>query len=104
MVHEMIDKNKDAHKQSLSELQQEIKSLKTILLGRGGGALASTPSTPLPGLAGRPSIPAWQLTGTSPASLSESSSATGSRTTTFGSSVQPNGKGKDVEVIGDHAS
>ncbi|KAL4071000.1 hypothetical protein J3A83DRAFT_4130766 [Scleroderma citrinum] len=74
MLPKMIDKNKDAHKQSLSEFQQELKSLKTLLLGRGSGIVTSTPSTPLPGLAGRPSIPSWQLAGISPTPSSESPS------------------------------
>lgn len=99
----MIDKNKDAHKQSLSELQQELKSLKTLLLGRGGGMPASAPSAPLPGLAGRPSIPAWQLAGTSSTPLSESPSMAG-RSATFDSLVQPNGKGKEVGVVEDDGS
>ncbi|KAL4064900.1 peroxisomal membrane anchor protein conserved region-domain-containing protein [Scleroderma yunnanense] len=106
MLPKMIDKNKDAHKQSLSELQQELKSLKTLLLGRGSGIVTSTPSTPLPGLAGRPSIPSWQLAGISPTPSSESPSTAGLRTSTSGSSIQSNGKGKEkeVEVVGDHGS
>ncbi|KAG6334299.1 hypothetical protein ID866_4796 [Astraeus odoratus] len=80
MLPKMIEKNKEAQKQSLSELQQELKSLKTILLSRGSGTLPSAPPTPLPGLAGRPSIPAWQLAGTSPAASSESLPTVGLRT------------------------
>ena len=57
----MINKNKESQTQSLSELQQELKSLKALLLSRGP---SSIPSSPLPAL-GRPSIPAWQLAGTS---------------------------------------
>ena len=60
----MIEKNKDAQTQSLGELQQDLKSLKTLLLNR-------TPSTsvspPLPTFPPRPSIPSWQLS-ESPAS------------------------------------
>ena len=55
----MIEKNKDAQTQSLGELQQDLKSLKTLMLNR-------TPSTslspPLPAFPPRPSIPSWQLT------------------------------------------
>ncbi|KAF5313964.1 hypothetical protein D9611_006860 [Ephemerocybe angulata] len=59
MLPKMIEKNKESQTQSLGELQQELKSLKALLLSRGP-TTASTPSTPLPML-GRPSIPAWQL-------------------------------------------
>jgi peroxin-14 len=58
----MIEKSKDSQAQSLAELQQELKSLKTLLLSRGPG-LSSTPQAPLPTLPTRPSIPAWQLAG-----------------------------------------
>ncbi|KAG6842596.1 hypothetical protein C0991_000122 [Blastosporella zonata] len=57
MLPKMINKNKESQSQSLSELQQELKSLKALLLSRGPTTM---PSTPLPAL-GRPSIPAWQL-------------------------------------------
>lgn len=55
----MIEKNKESQNQSLAELQQELKSLKALLLSRGP-ATSATPSSPLP-IFGRPSIPAWQL-------------------------------------------
>ena len=60
----MIDKNKETHTQSLAELQQELKSLKALLLSRG----PSAPSTPIPppSFPQRPSIPAWQLAPQSP--------------------------------------
>ncbi|KAI6047575.1 peroxisomal membrane anchor protein conserved region-domain-containing protein [Pisolithus marmoratus] len=102
MLPKMIENNKEAQKQSLSELQQELKSLKTLLLSRGG-TLSSTPSTPLPAVSGRPSIPTWQLTGASPTPSSEL--AAGDRTGTFTPPIQSNsGKGKEVEVPVDHAS
>ncbi|EIN13674.1 hypothetical protein PUNSTDRAFT_94903 [Punctularia strigosozonata HHB-11173 SS5] len=63
MLPKMIDKNKESQTQSLAELQQELKSLKALLLSRGP-SLPSTPSA-LPPLSGRPSIPAWQLAGAS---------------------------------------
>jgi len=66
----MIDKNKESQTQSLSELQQELKSLKALLLSRGP---SSMPSSPLPTL-GRPAIPAWQLASPSQNGV-ESSSA-----------------------------
>ncbi|KAI6007350.1 peroxisomal membrane anchor protein conserved region-domain-containing protein [Pisolithus albus] len=101
MLPKMIENNKEAQKQSLSELQQELKSLKTLLLSRGG-TLSSTPSTPLPALAGKPSIPSWQLIGAS--STPSSEPATGNRTGTFTPPIQSSGKGKEVEVPVDHAS
>jgi peroxin-14 len=54
----MIEKNKDAQTQSLGELQQDLKSLKTLLLNRTPGSSVSAP--PLPTFP-RPSIPSWQL-------------------------------------------
>ena len=62
----MLEKNKEAQAQGLAELQQELKSLKTLLLSRGPPVSASGTSTPpsLPAFTGRPSIPAWQLAGT----------------------------------------
>jgi hypothetical protein len=56
---QMIEKNKESQNQSLAELQQELKSLKALLLSRGS-TTSSTPASPLP-ILGRPSIPAWQL-------------------------------------------
>ncbi|KAK0233161.1 hypothetical protein IW262DRAFT_1470284 [Armillaria fumosa] len=60
MLPKMIDRNKEAQAQSLAELQQELKSLKALLLSRGSMYISSSPSTPIP-TPGRPSIPAWQL-------------------------------------------
>ncbi|TFK30511.1 hypothetical protein FA15DRAFT_683828 [Coprinopsis marcescibilis] len=61
MLPKMIDKNKESQTQSLSELQQELKSLKALLLSRG----PSVPSVPSPPMTfGRPAIPAWQLAST----------------------------------------
>lgn len=56
---QMVEKSKETHTQSLAELQQELKSLKALLLSRGPGPAsgASTPIIP------KPSIPAWQLAG-----------------------------------------
>jgi len=70
MLPKMIEKNKENQTQSLSELQQELKSLKALLLSRGP---SSTPSSPMPTL-GRPAIPAWQLA-SAPENGVESSSA-----------------------------
>lgn len=89
----MIEKNKEAQTQSLGELQQELKSLKTLLLSRTPGT--STPAPPLPNFPPRPSIPAWQLSGStgSPASSSLDTHAT-SISPPF--PVLTNGKGKEV--------
>ncbi|TDL28725.1 hypothetical protein BD410DRAFT_760268 [Rickenella mellea] len=59
MLPKMMDKNKESQSQSLAELQQELKSLKALLLSRGPG-FPSSPS-PIPGFTSRPSIPSWQL-------------------------------------------
>ncbi|KAI6005306.1 peroxisomal membrane anchor protein conserved region-domain-containing protein [Pisolithus orientalis] len=89
MLPKMIENNKEAQKQSLSELQQELKSLKTLLLSRSGT------------LSNR-RIPSWQLVGAAPTPSSEP--AGGSRTGTFTPPIQSNGKGKDLEIPVDHAS
>jgi peroxin-14 len=52
-----MEKNKESQTQSLAELQQELKSLKALLLSRG----LSASSAASPTLTGKPSIPAWQL-------------------------------------------
>ncbi|KAF8912725.1 hypothetical protein CPB84DRAFT_1759340 [Gymnopilus junonius] len=83
MLPKMIEKNKESQNQSLTELQQEVKSLKALLLSRGPNVPSSSPATPLP-LLGRPSIPAWQLAPSQP-NASESSTTV------------VNGKGKEKE-------
>lgn len=89
----MIEKNKETQKQSLAELQQELKSLKALLLSRGPSGLTSSPSTPLAAVTGRPSIPSWQLANT---------------TSLESSGVSPpilsNGKGKEIELSPDETS
>lgn len=57
-----MDKAKDSQTQSLGELQQELKSLKALLLTRGSTLPHSPSASPIPP-PGRPSIPAWQLAG-----------------------------------------
>jgi peroxin-14 len=94
----MIDKNKDSQSQSLAELQQELKSLKALLLNRGSSISSGSP-TPLPTFSGRPSIPAWQLAGvgaTNGIQSSESASSAGSLPSL--DSALANGKGKEVEA------
>ncbi|KAL1722114.1 peroxisomal membrane anchor protein conserved region-domain-containing protein [Schizophyllum commune] len=83
MLPKMIEKNKESQNASLAELQQELKSLKALLMSRGPTIPSATPS-PLPAL-GRPSIPAWQL---GPAASSSPAPST---------PPLPNGKGKEPE-------
>ncbi|KAJ1311079.1 hypothetical protein OPQ81_009583 [Rhizoctonia solani] len=83
MLPKMIEANQEAQTHALSELQQEVKSLKALLVTRR----PESPSTSSSILnLGRPSIPAWQLSGGSDASTlggnskspaPESSSTTG---------------------------
>lgn len=85
----MIEKNKETQTQSLAELQQELKSLKTLLLNRGSA------SPPMP-VIGRPAIPAWQL-----ASSGHSNGVEGSSNTSFRIPVVSVEKGKEAEVADD---
>jgi len=90
----MIDRNKEHHTQSLNELQQEVKSLKTLLLNRPTGMPSSPhPVAPL----ARPSIPAWQLgasstTTNSPGVLDLPATGTSLLIS------EGNGKGKEVDT------
>lgn len=61
MLPKMIEKNKESQSNSLAELQQELKSLKALLLSRGPSFPSSTSPAPALPSFGRPSIPAWQL-------------------------------------------
>ena len=89
LVVQMIEKNKEVQSQSLGELQQELKSLKALLLSRG----PATPSTPpvaiFPSYPTKPSIPAWQLA----AGDNRSSTPPGP---VFSPSL--NGKGKEADL------
>lgn len=91
LVVQMIEKNKEVQSQSLGELQQELKSLKALLLSRG----SATPSTPsIPSFSSyptKPSIPAWQLAGGDSRSSTPPVPAP---------SPSLNGKGKDVDLGG----
>ncbi|KAI0375364.1 hypothetical protein BV20DRAFT_960489 [Pilatotrama ljubarskyi] len=93
MLPKMIERNKDSQNQSLAELQQELKSLKALLLSRGPG-VSTGPTTPV--LPGKPSIPAWQLAG-GPTSSSVSSPPTPAPLAPSPAPAYiPNGKGKEV--------
>jgi peroxin-14 len=75
----MIEANREAQTHALSELQQELKSLKALLVTRR----PESPSTPGSVLnLGRPSIPAWQLTGSS-----ETSTPSGTTKALFNSTL-----------------
>ncbi|KAF8168038.1 hypothetical protein B0H34DRAFT_804053 [Crassisporium funariophilum] len=90
MLPKMIEKNKDSQNQSLNELQQELKSLKALLLSRGP-SVSSMPSTPIP-LLGRPSIPAWQLASPPQNNNVESPSMSSAASTVLPSALVVNGK------------
>lgn len=95
MFLKMMEKNKESHNQSLAELQQELKSLKALLLSRGP-TMSAGPSTPI--LPGKPSIPAWQLAG-GPQASSLSTPPTPPPTSMSSSMLSTpsvNGKGKEV--------
>lgn len=94
----MIEKNKASQTQSLAELQQELKSLKALLLSRGTG-LSTAPASPLP-LPGRPSIPAWQLAGPSQTSDVNGSDQVSVALPSQGSVIPlANGKGKETDPL-----
>ena len=85
---QMIEKNKEVQSQSLGELQQELKSLKALLLSRGS-ATPSAPSIPSFPSYPKPLIPAWQLAG------SDSRSST---PPVPAPSPGLNGKGKEADL------
>ncbi|KAF9270285.1 hypothetical protein L218DRAFT_992922 [Marasmius fiardii PR-910] len=91
MLPKMMEKNKESHGQSMAELQQELKSLKALLMSRGP-SLSNIPS-PAP-LVGRPSIPAWQLSSTPTSSASTMSTPAVDPTLPNGAD---NEKGKQVD-------
>ena len=90
----MIEKNKESQNQSLNEMQQELKSLKALLLNRGP-TTSSIPASPLPLLGGRPSIPAWQLASSTPQVNSVAMNSAPSIVPPNTDNI--NGKGKEVE-------
>ncbi|KAG9021315.1 hypothetical protein FS842_006671 [Serendipita sp. 407] len=61
MLPKMLDRVKDQERQSYSELQQELKSLKTLLLSSRDASAATGAPSILSQIGKRPSIPAWQL-------------------------------------------
>ncbi|KAI0830672.1 peroxisomal membrane anchor protein conserved region-domain-containing protein [Trametes gibbosa] len=92
MLPKMIEKNKESQNQSLAELQQELKSLKALLLSRGPG-VSTGPTTPV--LPGKPSIPSWQLAGAPTSSISSPPTPVPFASSPAHSFI-PNGKGKEV--------
>lgn len=94
----MIDKNRDSQTQSLAELQQELKSLKALLLSRGPTP-SHAPTPTLPSFAGRPTIPAWQLAASTPATPAIATNGTNASHISASSPLStppPEGKGKQV--------
>lgn len=57
----MLDRVKDQERTSYGELQQELKSLKTLLLSSRDAAASTGPPAIFAQLNRKPSIPAWQL-------------------------------------------
>ncbi|KAJ3546976.1 hypothetical protein NM688_g5452 [Phlebia brevispora] len=94
MLPKMIEKNKESHTQSLAELQQELKSLKALLLNRGPGTPSGI-STPI--IPPKPTIPAWQLAGITHANSSSSGVSAPASPQAVTPAPPPNGKGKEVE-------
>ncbi|KAJ3777964.1 peroxisomal membrane anchor protein conserved region-domain-containing protein [Lentinula raphanica] len=98
MLPKMLEKNKDSQNQSLAELQQELKSLKALLLSRGPTMSSAVPPPPL---VGRPSIPAWQLAGSTnnpgPTSYTSTPSSALPSPSLGNTTIITNGKGKDPE-------
>lgn len=100
---QMIERNKEHHTQSLNELQQEMKSLKALLLNRPTG-LPASPNPLLP--ITRPSIPAWQLASsttpnTTPGIVTptaEPAAVTPLSYRTDSPTPFSNGKGKEVDM------
>lgn len=90
----MVDRNKEHHTQSLNELQQEVKSLKTLLLNRPAG-MSSSPNPVAP--IARPSIPAWQLGGSSTTANSPGVLDLPATGTSLPIS-ESNGKGKEADT------
>ena len=80
----MLEKNRESQSQSVAELQQELKSLKALLLARPSPSIfPAQPSSALPAFQ-RPSIPAWQLATTTPAPVPQSATATIPQTVELG--------------------
>ncbi|KAI0030648.1 peroxisomal membrane anchor protein conserved region-domain-containing protein [Vararia minispora EC-137] len=104
MLPKMIEKSKESQTQSLSELQQELKSLKALLLSRGPTTSGySTP--PPPQIPQRASIPAWQLAGTPsaqplPTSTASRAASPASIPGTPFAPLPSVGKGKETAVPG----
>ncbi|KAJ3762840.1 peroxisomal membrane anchor protein conserved region-domain-containing protein [Lentinula raphanica] len=98
MLPKMLEKNKDSQNQSLAELQQELKSLKALLLSRGPTMSSAVPPPPL---VGRPSIPAWQLAGSTnnpgPTSYTSTPSSALPSPSLGNTTIITNGKGKEPE-------
>ncbi|KZT72736.1 hypothetical protein DAEQUDRAFT_704347 [Daedalea quercina L-15889] len=98
MLPKMMEKNKESQQQTLAELQQELKSMKALLLSRGPSSPSgfSTPIVP-----SKPAIPAWQLAATPPTSTT---TILPSPYPPSMSPPLPNGKGKGVDIPSDSSA
>jgi hypothetical protein len=80
----MLDRVKDQERTSYGELQQELKTLKTLLLSSRDAAASTGPPAIFAQLNRKPSIPAWQLaqnsTPSAPATPSAVAVTTGTST------------------------
>lgn len=96
----MIEKNKESQLQSLSELQQELKSLKALLLSRGPSVSSgiSTPAIP-----SKPSIPAWQSAGFTLFGDATGLSSPAPPAPPSHPPILANGKGKEIDSSSDAA-
>lgn len=62
-VSSQFQRSREAQARSLIELQNELKSLRSLLVSRGAASAAAPPESALPPPRPAPSIPAWQLEG-----------------------------------------
>lgn len=60
----MLDRVKEQERTSYGELQQELKSLKTLLLSSRDAAASPGPPSIFAQINKKPSIPSWQLAST----------------------------------------
>lgn len=92
---QMMEKNKESQQQTLAELQQELKSMKALLLSRG-------PSSPsgfsIPIVPSKPAIPAWQLAASTPSPSTPSIPPQPQQSAPIAPSPTSTNKGKGVEI------
>lgn len=95
----MLDRVKEQERQSYSELQQELKSLKTLLLSSRDSAMSNAgPPSIFSQIGKKPSIPAWQLAATTSSPISITPSSSTSSAIPFSNGTQDT---KDIEKEGE---